>query len=451
MPPSMPPPRKRARREASEPAGGIVLGSRDLTPDGLRKTCVGLWRENKLCDVNLVVGQRTFHAHRLVLAAASTFFHALVASPFTEGGEENIALPEISDLTFERVLEFIYARECTIDNESLLQPVLEAACRLQMDDLQAAAEIAVIQRITPASCLDAWDLADHFSLTALLAVAKKLALTRFDEVVESDAFPTVSSARLDELLASDALTLEREELAFHALARWVDAQPETPPPEETARLLSRIRFPLIASGPARSELEASPLAQRHPSVLAASREEGALETEDMRRTRKRFSMMHELCASYSCGGGYRGSFGHTVPLVITAKQPLLVSSLRFEVELKNSNNDFTLYQKGGDHSNVNPFDARPHEGWSSTKAKANGESGSESTHVQFDDLRIPLAAGEQRTFCLWVNGGTMPYNQVFTCNRGTPGVDLEPGFSDVAELKVSQTFFPELKISVLRC
>ena len=447
----MPPPRKRARREASEPAGGIVLGSRDLTPDGLRKTCVGLWRENKFCDVKLVVGQRTFHAHRLVLAAASTFFHALVASPFTEGGEENIALPEISDLTFERVLEFIYARECTIDNESLLQPVLEAACRLQMDDLQAAAEIAVIQRITPASCLDAWDLADHFSLTALLAVAKKLALTRFDEVVESDAFPTVSSARLDELLASDALTLEREELAFHALARWVDAQPETPPPEETARLLSRIRFPLIASGPARSELEASPLAQRHPSVLAAMREEGGLENMYMGRTRKRFSMMHELCASYSCGGGRRDSFHYTAPLVITAKQPLLVSSLRFEVELKNSNSVFTLYQKSGDHCNIYPFGLLVDR--SCTIAKANGECGSESTHVQFPDLRIPLAAGEHHTFCVRASSDCGPYSQVFMCRSNTLSVDSEPGFSGVAELKVSESqyFFPELMISVLRC
>ena len=445
----MPPSRKRARREASEPAGGIFLGSRDLTPDGLRKTCVGLWRENRLCDVKLVVGQRTFQAHRLVLAAASEFFHALITSPFTEAGEEHMTLPEIGEQTFEIVLEFIYARECTIADETLLQPVLEAACRLQMDDLQAAAEAAVIQRITPASCLDAWDLADHFSLTALLAVARKLALTRFDEVVESAAFASVSSARLDELLASDALTVEREELAFHALARWVDAQPEAPPPEDVARLLSRIRFPLIASGPARCELEASPLAQRHPSVLAAAREEGAPETEGTGRTRKRFAMMHELSAAYKWGGQYEQGTAGYAGVVVTAKQPLLVSSLRFKVELENSHSVFTLYQKSGDHANVNPFKAQRE--WSETIAKAECESGSGALHVQFPDLRIPLAAGEHHTFCLNVSSRTSPYSQIYFLREGARSIDSEPGFSDVAELKESQNFFPELKIAVLRC
>ena len=70
------PPRKRARAPVISAAPTtIALQRGDHTSflEGLAE----LWRAGTLCDVTVLVGGRSFKAHRLVLAASSPYFAAM--------------------------------------------------------------------------------------------------------------------------------------------------------------------------------------------------------------------------------------------------------------------------------------------------------------------------------------------------------------------------------------
>ena len=221
------PPRKRTRAAATsssgaEPSGknteqeaavAIEIASSE-GEDELRSNLAALWREGSLCDVTIIVGARQYPAHRAVLAAASPYMKSMLAGDFAESRAKEITLQELSESAFDSVLKFVYERKCTLPSADALQEVLLAACRLRVEALQQACCSAIIDRLSPAVCLDAWDLAERLSLERLTAAAKKVALNAFGEVSASPGFAVLPAARLDELLADDELNVVREEQAL---------------------------------------------------------------------------------------------------------------------------------------------------------------------------------------------------------------------------------------------
>jgi hypothetical protein len=252
----------------------LTLGASPCEEDGLRSALWLQWQEGKFCDVQISAGEQCFDVHRNLLAAASPYFVALLGDRFSEASSSSpISLPGISAAVFSSVLQFIYRRTCSCE-EKELQAVLEAACQLQVADLQAAAERAIIQRLTPANCLDAWNVASHLSLATMMNAAKETALSHFEEMAAESSpggpFDALPAMLLDELLKDDKLRVKDEMIAFKALERWIAAQPS--PPAEEAALLSRIRFAHM-SKEQRCAVESSSLIERHPMVvLTAYRE-----------------------------------------------------------------------------------------------------------------------------------------------------------------------------------
>ena len=249
-----------------------------------------LWQQRKLCDLDILVEDRKFHAHRVILAASSPCLDAMLTGKFSEGSADSITLEDLSADSFACVLDFLYTRSCTVPS-SLLQSILEAACRLQIADLQKATEQAVIERLSPGSCVSSWQLAEALSLTSLMAAAKKIALEAFEEVAAtaSPTFGSLGASKLEELLADDSLHVATEEATFNALERWVVAQPSPPTDATISSLLSRVRFAHIRSKEFRRDVvEASPLMQRHSMVLASAYREH-IDKEDTPRNRRRTS------------------------------------------------------------------------------------------------------------------------------------------------------------------
>lgn len=60
------------------------------------------------CDVKLLVGDRVFGVHRLVLAASGPYFAALFSGAMSEAREEEVRIVGVEADVFEMLLEFIY-------------------------------------------------------------------------------------------------------------------------------------------------------------------------------------------------------------------------------------------------------------------------------------------------------------------------------------------------------
>ena len=72
---------------------------------------IQLWsasREKMFTDVELKVGNRTFHVHRAILSARSPVFAAMFVSDMDESHTGIVEIKDIDADVFERFLEFLY-------------------------------------------------------------------------------------------------------------------------------------------------------------------------------------------------------------------------------------------------------------------------------------------------------------------------------------------------------
>lgn len=73
----------------------------------LQNLCT-LWREGKLCDVELEVGGNIFKAHRIVLASGSTYWENLFILGWRDAEECRISITQITAHTVSTMLQFLY-------------------------------------------------------------------------------------------------------------------------------------------------------------------------------------------------------------------------------------------------------------------------------------------------------------------------------------------------------
>uniref|UniRef100_A0A8C4SHB3 Zinc finger and BTB domain containing 39 n=1 Tax=Erpetoichthys calabaricus TaxID=27687 RepID=A0A8C4SHB3_ERPCA len=120
-----------------------------------------------MCDVVLVVGTRTFAAHKVVLACAATYFQTLFRQPGADG-LRTCAVDFVSPTNFEKILTFIYTAELFTDliNVGVIYDVAERlgvrelirACHATFPDLEASASHKTpFQNHAAASCSAATD------------------------------------------------------------------------------------------------------------------------------------------------------------------------------------------------------------------------------------------------------------------------------------------------------
>ena len=227
-----------------------------------------MWREGSLTDCEVSVDGRVFTAHRIVLAACSTFMRAAFTVGLAETATARVVLEEVEPAVFEAVLEFCYAGRCTFD-ESLSLAVLQAASRLGIKPLETQLVAHITERIDPAACLEVWKAGDALSLPAVVEAAQKCAREAFVEVAGQDAWPGVPTPWLECLLASDELAVDKEEQVFEAVTRWHAAQRPPPSLEALDRLLALVRWPLMEQGFVAERVNTSPLVTSHPGGALA--------------------------------------------------------------------------------------------------------------------------------------------------------------------------------------
>ena len=229
---------------------------------------VQMWREGLLCDAEVHVDGRVFPAHRIVLAACSTFMRSAFTVGLSETTTASVVLEEVAPAVFEAVLEFVYAGTCTFD-ESLSLEVLQAASRLGVRSLEIQVETQIAKRVDPATCLEVWKAGDVLSMPEVVKAAQECAQEGFLEVAAQDAWLAMPASWLECLLNSGKLAVDKEEQVFEAVTRWHAAQRPPPSLEALDRLLALVRWPLMEQGFVAERVNTSPLVTSHPGGALA--------------------------------------------------------------------------------------------------------------------------------------------------------------------------------------
>lgn len=102
--------------------------------DHLLKSINRLRKERKLCDITLKVGEKEFHAHRVILSACSDYFCAMFTGDMEESNKSVVELHGLDSDTMEFILDFVYTETIQVSVENV-QALLPAACLLQLTGL----------------------------------------------------------------------------------------------------------------------------------------------------------------------------------------------------------------------------------------------------------------------------------------------------------------------------
>ena len=181
----------------------------------------GLRNRAQLCDVVVVTGRRRFQAHKLVLAASSSFFQSLFTLDMMERQQQEVELNNIDASVMARVIHYIYTGTLA----SSVTPVearelFAAADYLFLPGLKEMAAEELRKSLSAENCLRTYDWAQRHAFSPLFLHAFHFVRRNFSRVSRTDDFLRLSPKQLRPILGSNKLSVVDEEEVYEALKRW---------------------------------------------------------------------------------------------------------------------------------------------------------------------------------------------------------------------------------------
>ena len=202
-----------------------------------------LRKEEKLCDIKLSIGGSSLNSHRVVLAAASSYFNAMFTGDMKESRQDEVALFGVEFSALEDLVNFCYTGRIEI-NVNNVQNLLCASSLLQLASVKQACVDLLHRVLHPSNCLGIRSFADTYSCVDLVEAADDFAISNFSDVAKSEEFLGLSPEEVVEMISREELNVRKEEEVFEAVAVWVRREIDERK-DFLPELLKNVRLPLI--------------------------------------------------------------------------------------------------------------------------------------------------------------------------------------------------------------
>ncbi|XP_033214362.1 speckle-type POZ protein B-like [Belonocnema kinseyi] len=147
-------------------------------------------------DVTISVGEKTFRAHKAILATRSEVFQAMFTN---EMSEKSNSLVEIEDLTpkvIEKMLLFIYTDKVEdSDLKEFAPQLLDAAEKYNLRRLKEMCIAALYENLSIENVLNTLEIADTYSIPNLKKEALQFLVAHRQVVICQDEFKTLIAER----------------------------------------------------------------------------------------------------------------------------------------------------------------------------------------------------------------------------------------------------------------
>ncbi|CAD5225739.1 unnamed protein product [Bursaphelenchus okinawaensis] len=155
----------------------------DKTGVRLRESLRRLYDESILTDLEIQVGNKTFQAHKAVLAQASTVFKSMFSIQMTESREGVLTIPDSTPPAVSTMLDYLYAG--VVDQgafEKNTVDILILAQKYDVPGLKEEAEKILSKRINIKNFVEYLDMADLYDCSRLLAEFRHFLIDNYEEV-----------------------------------------------------------------------------------------------------------------------------------------------------------------------------------------------------------------------------------------------------------------------------
>lgn len=238
-----------------------------LLQDGLKE----LLNENKLIDCVLKIGDRSIPCHRLILAACSPYFRELFFSEDgTETEKREVVLENLDPGVMEVIVNYMYSAEIDI-NDNNVQDILAVANRFQIPSVFTVCVNYLQKKLSKKNCLAIYRLALMLNCTRLAVAARDYIADRFETVNKDEDFLQLSPPELFAIIGADALNVEKEEVVFETLMRWIRKDKEKRI-KSLNEAFECIRFRLLAEKYFKEKVEKDDLIKTDPELVKKIKE-----------------------------------------------------------------------------------------------------------------------------------------------------------------------------------
>ncbi|XP_074115591.1 speckle-type POZ protein B-like isoform X2 [Cotesia typhae] len=138
-------------------------------------------------DIVIIVGNKKFDAHKIVLIARSNFFKAMFSHDMKESKENKVTIPDIDPKIFEKLLEFIYTDQIG-DLDDFAEELLEASDKYQLQGLKETCEISLAKTLNTENAIKVLILADRYNATQLKEIVRRHININFTEIKNTEDY-----------------------------------------------------------------------------------------------------------------------------------------------------------------------------------------------------------------------------------------------------------------------
>ena len=165
--------------------------------------------------------RETLLANSFLLSMASPVLHKMICGSFRESKTRHLSLEDIEARAFEQILNLWCGKEGRADQLGDVMVMASVADRLEMLDVFAMLETAIIGELRTEVCAEVLMSSRRLGLRQVEKAAWGMAVRRFDEVCRTAGFMGLDEETVGKLLEEDGLGVRKEEEVFEGLVWWM--------------------------------------------------------------------------------------------------------------------------------------------------------------------------------------------------------------------------------------
>ncbi|XP_012274808.1 BTB/POZ domain-containing protein 9 [Orussus abietinus] len=202
-----------------------------------------LYLSDDYSDIMLIVDGQRFNGHKVILAARSQYFRALLFGGLKESTQQEIELKGTTLPAFKSLLKYIYTGHMSLANQrdEAVLDILGLAHQYGFLELEAAVSDYLREILSIKNVCLIFDAARLYQRQFLIKVCHDYMDKNSMKILQHESFLQLSPGALNELISGDSFFAAEIDI-FIAVQAWLKANPDIDPSE----VLGQVRLSLIS-------------------------------------------------------------------------------------------------------------------------------------------------------------------------------------------------------------